>query len=190
MKRYLHARVKSHLDEEIPIKPDKPIDCLIQAALACDGIQEEGGDNRGKMVEAFQATVGGVNGESWCLSFIQALVAYVEDRYNASANIPVTEMCMNLWDHAPKKFKLIEEEPIPGDIIIWRYGQSMKGHCGIVIDNRGKPYLTVTTIEANTSMGATVEREGNGVAQKTQSKKGLPQKHVIGFVRIEFTPIK
>lgn len=185
MQRFLSNTLKTFLDAEVLPTTD-PHKMILDAAFACVGIQEEGGDNRGKMVESFQATIGGANGEAWCLSFIQSLIAYVEDRLGLVCNLPLTEHVLTLWDRAPKTCRILEPDVRPGDLILWRYGTTTKGHIGIITQIH---YKVVDTIEGNTSPRGIVEREGDGVYIKQRAIKGTSLMHIQGFIRPGFSSL-
>lgn len=185
MSRILSERLKKFLDEELATEYESPMACFLDAADACVGICEEGGDNKGPMVEAFQVTIGGACGESWCLSFVQALTAYVEERYNLVSNLPLTELCMNLWQNAPKDSKFVKEkEPQPGDLVVWQYGNTSKGHVGIVTANA---FRAIFTVEGNSSDSKNIDREGQGVFKKIRTKTGTTTMRLVGYVRPSFT---
>ena len=179
-KRFLAPKLKSFLDEELSPKIVNPVACFLEAAKACVGIVEEGGDNRGPMVEAFQSTIGGANGQSWCLSFIQALTAYVEDRFGVVSNLPLTELVAALWDKTPVEVRVTAENVQPGDLILWQYGATSKGHVGIVTNVLFK---LLRTIEGNTSDSKEIDREGDGVYEKERSLIGTTNMHVLGYLR-------
>lgn len=74
-------------------------------------------------------------------------------------------------------------EPVAGAIVVWRYGTSWKGHCGIV-ECYDKGSKVFTTIEGNTGLSGS--REGDGVFNKTRDldfdthkSKGL---NLLGFI--------
>lgn len=180
-KRFLSVVLKDFLDANLSTGTIEPLSCFLEAANACVGIMEEGGDNHGKMVEAFQATIGGAHGQPWCLSFIQSMIAYVEDRFNVTSNLVLTELCLKLLDDTNISDRFTD--PKTGDIVIWQYGETAKGHCGIVIKS---DYKVINTIEGNTSPSVFVDREGDGVYQKTRSITGTSNMHVVGFIRPKF----
>jgi hypothetical protein len=183
--RYLSERLKTFLDEKTSPVIVNPLVCFLESAHACVGVEEVGGDNRGPLVEAFQATIGGVEGESWCLSFIQALTSYTEHRFNVNSNLPLTEHVLTLWDRTHKDYKFDPKthEPQAGDIVVWRYGKTMKGHAGIVIKYDASCPRVFNTIEGNTGPSGIVEREGDGVYKKVRAKSGTSLMQVVGFIR-------
>lgn len=195
-KRFLSPVLQKFLDDALSSRTfQDPKNLLIQAALACEGVMEEGGDNRGRMVEAFQATIGGAVKESWCLSFIQAVVAYVEDRMGVRCSLPLTEHVATLWDKTPKTLRhQAPEKAKPGDLILWVYmgerdGKRVRtslGHVGLIIETN---YGQFRTVEGNTTPTGAVEREGNGVAVKLPGWRGSYNRPIQGFVQLTFTPL-
>ena len=185
MQRFLSERLKTFLDAECN-PPKTCVELFLDAATSCIGIQEEGDDNKGEMVKTFQATVGGVCGEAWCLSFVQAITAYVEDRMGVVSNLPLTEHVLTLWDKTPKRARIAEKDIRPGDLILWRYGTTQKGHIGIIL---GAHYKVVTTVEGNTGPTGIVEREGDGVYKKIRARTGTTMMHVQGFLRPGFSSL-
>lgn len=181
--RFLSERLKKYLDENTSLVIINPLSCFLESAIACVGIEEEGGDNCGPMVEAFQATIGGLHKQSWCLSFIQALTAYTEDRMGVKSNLPLTELVADLWDKAPMDSKFTLQDPGPGDLILWRYGETEKGHCGIIMKSS---YKVIETIEGNTSNNLEIDRNGDGVYKKIRAKVGTTNMHVLGFIRPQY----
>lgn len=186
MARILSERLKSFLDGEILIAPETPQECLLQAARACIGIKEDGGDNRGLMVEAFQVTIGGAVGESWCVSFIQALIAYVEDRMGVICDLYETEHVLTLWNKSKNKFKFTAGDPLPGDIVCWQYGGTDRGHAEII---EKAHYKVIETIGGNTSPSGIVDRNGDGVYAKIRSKSGTSTMQMLGYIRPAFKKI-
>lgn len=168
---WLHGRIKNH--------SPNPNMLLIQSALACEFQIFEKGDNKGEKVEQLQSTIGKAEGESWCMSFIQSLVAYVEVVTQTKCNIAHTESCLHAWDKA--EIKCIG--PNMGSIAIWKYGDSNKGHCGIVV-KEGDDYFE--TIEGNTGAGLGINRDGDGVYKKIRSLNPKGNMKLLGFIALNF----
>ena len=52
-----------------------PEPCSRLAAEACVGIREQGGNNKGPLVELMQKTVDGkAQAEAWCMAFVQSML--------------------------------------------------------------------------------------------------------------------
>ncbi len=154
---------------------------MIHAALSCVGIKEVGPDNCGLEVELFQSTVSKPEAQSWCLSFLQSLIAFSESAYNVESHLPATESVSALWDSAPGELKLVA--PMVGAIVCWAKNGSTLGHCGLVV---GLGPEGIFTVEGNTNDGATLEREGDGVYLRARPRT-FKTMHELGFLRV-FNP--
>lgn len=154
---------------------------LIDIANTFVGTKEEGGDNRGPVVEQFQKIVDGVaSQESWCMCFTQYCVKQIEKKYAVRSKLFKSEHCLTVWNKSPKEMRLVEPEP--GCLIIWNFVGTNNGHCGIV-RKVGKD--KVETIEGNTSgPSSEVVREGDEVAIKSRSKIGSKTMKVIGYLKV------
>lgn len=162
---------------------------LIAEAKRWVGTSEEG-NNSGQIIESFQKVVDGVAGkEAWCMAFVQSCLKYTRYYYDVfvgttsgPANIPLTEHCMTAWNKTPAQFR--SDKPVVGSVVIWNHYQngkpSFNGHTGIVTGIKDDEFFT--TIEGNTGPSAGVQREGDGVYEKTRSVKGLGNMHVVGFL--------
>lgn len=152
---------------------------LIAQAAKWTGVRETGA-NKGPEVEMFQKAVDGkARGESWCMAFVQFCLQQVEALHNVRTNVFSSEHCLTVWNNTP--FVLRAVRPSPGSIVIWQHGTSSNGHTGIVTlvdDSRD----TFTTIEGNTSSGAGVVRDGDGVYVRTRSLHPTGGMHIVGFI--------
>lgn len=156
------------------------------AALACVGIREEGGNNRGPLVELIQETIGGADREAWCMSFVQTMLEYAEERTSVYSEVFVSESCDQVWTGTDKKWR-VKSVPLPGAIVIWgRYnkkGQYLGGHTGILDAWAGETFFAV---EGNTSGGVTsddrVVRDGGGVYYTKRRTGGQGDMKVRGFL--------
>jgi hypothetical protein len=186
MKRILHPELKTWFDARnlnppaIPFTPPyDPVKMFLLTAFSTFGITEQGKDNHGKIVELFQNTIGTPVGEPWCLSFIQSCVAYVES-FGFKSDLFPTEHCLTAWVNSKCMRPL---EPVAGDIIIYRMGDTTKGHAAIItaIHSSGKVF---ETIEGNTGPSKNViEREGDGIYGKTRPRGGIGKMKELGFLR-------
>lgn len=178
--RILPPALKIYFDSKIPDAAERsPTELLCEVAVACVGVSEVGGDNRGPVVELFQATVAKPVMQPWCLDFIQACIAYVEDTKRIKSALSATQLCAELWETAPQAAKL--EKPERGDIILWRKGDTRTGHCGLVL---GQDSLRYQTVEGNTSDSFGIDRNGDGVYSKNRAKGGSKTFVEVGFLRV------
>lgn len=156
---------------------------LIYASEACVGIREQGGNNRGPLVQEIQKTADGkAQGEAWCMAFVQTMLAYVERKLGVKSPIANGEHCMTVWNQTPKaqRVKMI---PLPGAIIIWKKGTTQNGHTGLVMEFAGK---TFEAVEGNTEqgiVGGTVERDGGGVYRTQRNATGTGTMKVVGYLK-------
>lgn len=184
LKRELNPKLKAWFDARLlhptplPFEhPHNPTKMLLLTALICQNIVETQGDNHGTMVEWFQDTIGQPKGEPWCLSFVQSCIAYVET-FGFDSGVYPTEHCLTAWG---KSACVKSQTPIAGDIVIYRYGDTQNGHCGIV---RAVSAASIDTIEGNTGpSGGFIDRNGDGVYLKSRLKGGIGKMHQVGFLR-------
>jgi len=184
MKRILSKRLKDFLDDELSQLIVNPMSCFLEAADACVGVMEEGGEGKGQLVEAFQKTVEVGYQQDWSMAFIQAMAAYVEDRFCMKSNILLTECALLFWEDMPRSSRVPRgKAPQPGDIVIYQFGSSSKGHAGIVV----KSFLrALETIEGCAIPSGVMERDGKGVARRIRAMGGTSTMQLVGFIRIEF----
>lgn len=154
---------------------------LIEEAKKWIGVHEDKskGDNCGKEVEMFQKAVDGkAQKESWCMAFVQFCIKQVEQKNKIQCLVFKSEHCLTVFRESQSK---VVKDPQPGDLIIWRFGNTSNGHVGIIEKLLGEGRCM--TIEGNTSNSQSVEREGDGVFSKNRSLKGSEQMRVVGFIR-------
>lgn len=145
------------------------------------GIREEGGNNKGKLVELIQDTVGGVMAEPWCMSSTQSLLAYVEEKLNIKSPIYASEHCLTVWNKTDEKHR-VRFMPLPGAIIIWQHGSSSSGHTGCLI---GTDTEIMYTYEGNTEKGlegGKLVREGGGFYLNKRGYRYDGNMRVKGFL--------
>lgn len=158
--------------------------CFLHAMIACVGIREKGGNNRGRLVELIQDTLGTADGEPWCMSLVQTCLAWAELRTGQTSPIAASEHCMTVYNDTPKEQR-VKTAPAPGAIIIWRHGAGPSGHTGITISvvKDGK----FSAVEGNTESGLTaaghVERDGGGCYETLRNVNGAGSMKVVGFLK-------
>ena len=109
---------------------------FVEAARACVGIREQGGNNKGPLVELIQQTIGGANKEAWCMAFVMSMIAYVEKKIGIYSRLYPTEHCLTCWSKSPETSR-VKYFPLPGAVVIWRHGDSTNGHTGIFLEAHG-----------------------------------------------------
>lgn len=158
---------------------------LVLVAQACVGIREQGGNNKGPLVELIQETVGGASREAWCMSAVMTWLAYVEHKLGIKSPLIATEHCMTLWRNTPASMR-VRSVPAPGAIAIWNYPPGSNGHTGIVTEFGSAPGK-MTLVEGNTEAGltssGTIERDGGGVYATVRSTKGSAKMKLVGFLK-------
>lgn len=178
--RTLPDALKAYLDARIPdvLNRQNPVEVLTQAALSCVGVHNEGGNDRGYVVELFQSVVGKPCAQAWCLDFVQAMIAYTEAVTGKASPLPATELCLGLWNSA-KAYSAVTPARA-GDIVLWRFGSTIEGHCGIIL---GSDSLRYQTVEGNTSDSQEIDRLGDGVWRKQRARGGSKTFVELGFLR-------
>lgn len=161
---------------------------LVFEAMRWVGYTEQGGDNKGQIVEMFQKAVDGkAQGEPWCLAMIMHHVQTVDRQYSfiyqiveAPSRLVPTEHCLTLWNKTPIRQR--RANPEPGCIVLWQYGLSTKGHAGIITEILADGKFK--TIEGNTgaAKGTEIVREGDGIYEKVRDRVGSPTMKVLGFL--------
>jgi hypothetical protein len=159
---------------------------LARLATRFIGITEQGGDNKGQIVEWFQKQSGGpAAGEAWCCAFARSLIDWVDTMLaeEAPSSLIRTEGVLPLWRSAPDVAK--SQSWQTGWLACWEHSPngvaSGKGHIGICIGGQpGTP--TFTTVEGNTGPGAGVEREGDGIYRKDRTIGRIGDMVLLGFI--------
>lgn len=144
------------------------------------GVTEQGGNNRGPMVQEFQKAVDGkAQGEPWCMSFIQYLIKKTIEAHGGASAMPETEHCLTAW----RKTFIINKfrYPQPGWIVIWQHGNTQSGHVEIVSDVLVDSILT---IGGNTGPGQGIVREGDGVYYRIRSLTDRGKMNLLGFIKV------
>lgn len=160
---------------------------LIHEAKRWVGITEQGGNNRGQLVQLFQKSASGlVNGEPWCMAFaqfcIQAVDSLVADCDGPQEKSPLfkSEHCLTVWN---KSQALKIGAPKLGSLCVWQHGQTASGHVGIVVGVNTDG--SIMTVEGNTSSAdAGNQREGDGVWLKRRRLDSVGSLRLKGFLRV------
>jgi CHAP domain len=189
--RQIEPKMTAFLDKKLAlngaaqeaIKNKDARSLMVYAAEACVGIREEGGNNRGPMVKLIQETIGGADGEAWCMSFVQTCIAYAEVKTGVKSPLPAGEHCMTVFNEAPKSSR-VKTFPARGAVIIWKHGKGPAGHTGFFLEADGNQ---MKTIEGNTESGldsrGNVERDGGGVYHGKRSMVKNGTMVVQGFLK-------
>lgn len=155
------------------------------AATACVGIKEKTGNNDGRMVELIQETVGGHDGEPWCVALIQTCLAFAELKTGAHSPLPVTESSRELWELAPHD-QHVKYIPLPGAIEVWADVGKYTGHGEVVIACDGEVLHNVGgNTTGTTNPNSQVNREGNGCFYTVRDflHPDTPSRKRLGFLK-------
>lgn len=135
--------------------------------IACGFVGVKAGDPR---VKLFQKEAGG---PSYCMGFVQ----YCVKQTGLKSALYPSGSALTVWDRTLPHL----HQPAAGLVAIWEWGSTWKGHCGIVT---AVGVDTFTTVEANTSPGPGIAREGDGVYLKTRHTHPVPgTMRLLGFIQ-------
>lgn len=188
MNRNIQPLIENFIDKQIsrdllvPAKYTNPNVLHIMAIKSLVGIREEGGNNSGELVQSIQTTIGRAQREAWCMSLQQTAIAYVEKKTGKKCTVPVSEHCLTTLRESAK-INLVITDPVVGDLMIYRHGNSDRGHVACIVED-GDEF--VRTVEGNTGPDRGVTRDGDGVYHKLRSLKGSGDMSVAGFIRVNF----
>jgi hypothetical protein len=192
--RSIEPKMVKYLDEKLAgnglaqkaIKDKDARALMLMAAQACVGIREQGGNNKGPMVQLIQETIGSAVAEAWCMAFVQTCVAYAEVKTGKKSPLYPSEHCMSVWLKTPKSAR-VKVKPLRGAIAIWNYPPGQSGHTGILdaYDDARKGKMNL--IEGNTEKGLSkkglIERDGGGVYYTERANVGSPKMKLIGYLK-------
>jgi hypothetical protein len=161
-------------------------------ALANVGVTEEGGDNRGRWVEAYQASVGIPAGSPWCAAFVRFRFEQAADKLDLElpAAFPDSGWVPAYVSWAKRSGFWVPakdaENIQKGDLAcFWFPAKGRCAHIGIVVAPPNETGI-FQTVEGNTGpdRGTEVERDGDGVYLKRRRISHLGANG--GFIRIPF----
>jgi CHAP domain len=138
-----------------PADPTLRRERLIAAAFALNNITEQGGENRGQMVELMLHEVGLPAGEPWCAAYVYHVgywSQYDSTTQHSAWPLPKTGACATLGAFATVH-DMLEPAPQRGDVFLMYFSTLHRfAHTGIVLSvtETGTSYLC-TTIEGNTN---------------------------------------
>lgn len=154
------------------------LDAAVQVARDNRGVTEQGGSNRGPIVDTYIRSVG-LDPERgsypWCAAFVHFCFEKAGRALGLPAQpCPKVAGVMRLWNLSEERFRLgwgvVKRNPEmlrPGQVFIEDHGEG-KGHAGIVLAWVGPPGGNlVRTISGNTN--AVGSREGNAVVEQNRS---------------------
>jgi hypothetical protein len=159
----------------VPVIPLTP-SFLIAAANALVGLREEGGNNRGRMIELFLKGVKQPPGQPWCAAFVHHAGFWSHfdcESMTSSWPLPSTASCYALGVYARER-GVLRDEPEVGDVfLLWKATLARFAHTGIVARVRGEgvtpgggAWFDCDTIEGNTDSGE--DCEGDAVMRRVR----------------------
>ena len=185
--------VEVEIASSVP-KGDLKLNILQATCRKYVGTVEQGGPNKGKMVEEFQKAVDGkAQGEAWCCSFVWYCLIETEAALKQEHSVDTmswlykTEHVLTMWNKSPKESR--SKEPRQGYLIVWQHYDdkgkpTSHGHVGIIVEVLDKEFLK--SVEGNTRspVKSKVEREGDGVyLVKRSYKANTGSMRVVGFLK-------
>lgn len=138
-------------------------------------------DHTSVQIDEFRRAVNkNPNKENWCADFVCFCVAQVEKKLGIQSELFRSELAQDLYYKSPLSMRL--KLPEPGAVVVWRHGNTILGHTGIIesINTDGN----LITIEGNTNQAVGIVRNGGGVYRRIRSTLGTPQMSVIGFLKV------
>lgn len=152
-------------DEVCPQAKEKQLRAKLKQIYSSQiGVKEEGGANRGKMVEQYLAVTGLGPGYAWCAAYVSWCFIHAGIDAPVSAWVPSFAIQSHI---IYKRGEPIKEIPKAGDVfMIWYDRLGRPAHIGFV-DVWQKQY--VITVEGNTNDN--YSREGDGVYRKKRLKR-------------------
>jgi len=131
-----------------PVEEVSVLTTIVSNANKYVGVREQGGNNRGKMVEYFLRVVGLGAGHPWCTAFVCTVL------FESGVQNPMSGWTPSLSSH--KSGKRIENKQAEPGMVITLYYSHLKreGHSGIIVERHKKDFLCV---EGNTTIRGTRE---------------------------------
>ena len=162
--------------------------------------QKEKGNNAGFDNKEFQKRLeacGWERGQAWCAYFCELVYTEAYERFALDNPTGLhterlfQEIKMFFSGGATDTYARFDRSnwstrqavPVPGAMVVWRYGNGWIGHIAIVVSVDEKAN-TITTIDGNSNNNGS--REGNEVVRKVRkwkypyNKKGL---NIVGYIQ-------
>lgn len=137
--------------------------------------------NTGPEIDRFLASVGLPAGNPWCAAFVSYTLEQA-DVESPSVRSGLASHFIKENSIDARKFNRGVYKPEPGDLLVWRRGNTIFGHLGIVESHEGK---TLFTIEGNTSPGAT-GANGSGVFRRDRSVQPAAHFRITHFTNVRY----
>lgn len=172
----------------IPLTPA----LVVAAANTFIGLVEEGGENRGQLIERFLEGVNQPPGEAWCAAFVHHVGFYAHYDHVLKASswpLPATASCYELGRFAARR-GILEREPNVGDVFL-KYDPKLGrfAHTGIVVGvDSDNPQAELgihrcATVEGNTNDNGSAN--GNAVLRKDRPFSEPKGDRFIRWIKLE-----
>lgn len=147
---------------------------LIAAASAFVGIGEEGGNNRGQVVDLFLRQVRQPPGQPWCAAFVHHVGYWSHfDHVSKSSSwpLPATASCWELGEFARVR-AVLRRDPMPGDVFLV-FSPELKrfAHTGIVVSVAGTQTSQADTVYGCNTIEGNTSDAGSRDGQATLSRQ-------------------
>lgn len=120
---------------------------VVRIAKSYDGVHEQGGPNRGPLVDKWNLASGAGLGGHWCLSYVYAVCLEAAKELKQPCAIPKSAYCPFLLNWARANGRLTSD-PRPGDIFLLK-GEGTAIHTGFFLGWSSDGHAL--TIEGNTN---------------------------------------
>jgi hypothetical protein len=160
-------------------KASEVVDSGMKFAFNKTGVVENpSGSNSGTDVEIFLRSVGLKKGNPWCVAFCQWAYLSAAKSNGVKLNLPKTGHSLSLLKEVSRYSECSYDMPGYGDWVIFKRGETGKGHCGLLVSFCKD---SIVTIEGNTS-SAYGNNEGVFIKRRSIKKFGwMMIKGYIGF---------
>lgn len=152
--------------------------------------EEETTGNSGFKDQLFQKRLeqaGWFKGASWCAFFVEMCCKEANNQLMDEYTKLFSGSATATYANFEKAGYVVNQQPAPGALAVWRHGNTWKGHIGIVtevVDDK-----VFKCVEGNTNNDGS--REGYLVAEKKRHYAPLPFKpeglNLIGFIHLDKT---
>lgn len=154
----------------------------LDLARATLGVHEQGGNNRGPQIDAWESRFGLV-GLPWCAMWAWCMFDDAAKKCGLVNPMPKTASTQRVWAMSDPICRLEPgSPPTPGAVFVLRHTAS-SGHVGICqsVDADGVP----TCISGNTFADARGGREGNCVARHTGDPVAVHGGELLGWLNFD-----
>ena len=191
--RIIHPTMRLLLEEKLfpnGVIPKCWIDkdvvkCAKAVADALDSMKiRETGANKGQLVGMIQGIIGTYtpngNGDHWCMSTMQLIIAMLEDFFQVESPVEDSEHCVTTYRAALKVPGLVVAGKLEeGGMFVIQYYPKTSGHTGLNYDVHNDN--EATTKEGNT--GDNSVNNGDGFYTRERNVKKISSARFLGTVR-------